>query len=108
MGNVTELKENEYQKAVLESDVPVLVDFYAPWCGPCRMLAPQLEQLAKDYAGRVKIAKVNVDDAPGLSAKYGVRSIPTLLIVNKGSVADTMVGVPPPAMLKQKLDAVLG
>jgi thioredoxin 1 len=103
---VTELKENEFQKAVFESDLPVLVDFFAPWCGPCRALAPALEQIAKAYEGRLKVVKVNVDEAPGLAAQFRVRSIPTLLIVKNGAVADTMVGVPPGGELKQKLDAV--
>lgn len=104
---VTELKESEFQKAVFESDRPVLVDFFAPWCGPCRALAPALEQLAKAYEGRLKVVKVNVDDASGLAAKFQIRSIPTLLIVKNGAVSDTMVGVPPGGELKRRLDEVV-
>lgn len=108
MSSAVELKESEFQKAVLESDKPVLVDFFAPWCGPCRAVAPLLDELARDYDGRVKVVKVNVDNAPALSAKYGVRSIPTMLIVKNGAVADTIVGVPPGATLREKLEGVIG
>jgi thioredoxin 1 len=101
MKNVTELKENEFGTEVLQAAGPVLVDFYAPWCGPCKMLAPVLEELAAEFAGRVKIVKVNVDDAQELAARYNITGVPTLMLFRDGQATDTLVGMPPARALRQ-------
>ncbi len=87
-----ELNEDGFTPEVLNADLPVLVDFYAPWCGPCKMIAPLLEQYAAEFQGRIKFVKVNVDDAPGLAAGYGISGVPTLAIFRHGQLADRMVG----------------
>ncbi len=84
----------------------LMVDFWAEWCAPCRAIAPTLEELARESAGRVSLAKVNVDEQPGLAARYGIRSIPTILFVKDGKVVDQVIGAVPKAQLKKKLDAV--
>lgn len=96
-----------FEKAVLESNVPVLVDFWAPWCGPCRMVAPSLEKLAEEYSGQILVAKVNTDDNAEYAMKYGVQGIPTLLFVRDGQEVDRIVGAAPYPMIKQRVDAVL-
>ncbi|HLF29257.1 MAG TPA: thioredoxin [Anaerolineae bacterium] len=96
-----------FEKTVLQSTVPVLVDFWAPWCGPCRMVAPTLEKLAGEYAGKMLVAKVNTDDHAEYAMKYGVQGIPTLLFVRDGQVVDRIVGAAPYPMIKQRLDAIL-
>jgi thioredoxin 1 len=106
MSGVKVMQEAEFQREVLESDRPVLVDFFAPWCGPCRMLAPVLEGVAKTYGGRLDVVKVNVDDDPQLAATYGIRGVPTLMIFKGGALVDTMVGLPSASVLSRKLDAV--
>lgn len=106
MGNVAEFTESNFATEVIESGQPVLVDFWAPWCGPCRMIAPMVEELAGEYRGAVKIGKVNIDDAQGLAQSYGVSSIPTLMIFKGGEVVDRFVGVQPKNRLQQALDAV--
>ena len=102
-----EVNDNDFQKEILDSDIPVLVDFWAPWCGPCRMVAPVLEELSGEYAGRVKICKVNVDQAPQSAGKYGIRAIPTLMIFKGGEMVEQIVGVQPREAIAAKLDAVL-
>ena len=92
-----ELTDGNFDAEVLKSDLPVLVDFWATWCGPCKMLAPAVAEIAEAYAGRVKVGKVNVDDAPGLAARYGITSIPALLLFRNGEVARTSVGFVPKA-----------
>ena len=92
-----ELTDGNFDAEVLKSDLPVLVDFWATWCGPCKMLAPAIAEIAEEYAGRVKVGKVNVDDAPGLAARYGITSIPALLLFRNGEVARTSVGFVPKA-----------
>ena len=107
MNGVNEIRETEFKKDVLESNVPVLVDFYAPWCGPCRAMAPVLEGLAGAYAGRAKIVKVNVDDAGALAVQLGIRSIPALFLYQGGRVVDQMIGVTSAGVLRAKLDAAV-
>ena len=100
--------DDTFSTDVLEADQPVLVDFWAPWCGPCRMLTPTINELADTYAGRVKVGKLNVDDNPETAAQYGVRSIPTLLVIQNGEVVDQVVGAVPKEQLASTLDAALG
>lgn len=106
MNGVTEIQEADFETTVLNADRPVLVDFYAPWCGPCRALAPALEGVAKSYSGRLKVVKINVDDAPLLAARYAIRGVPTLMFFREGNVVDTVVGLPPAHTLRSRLDAV--
>ncbi|MBZ0271334.1 thioredoxin [bacterium] len=101
MANVMTLTDGNFQKEVLESDVPVLVDFWAPWCGPCRMVSPIVEELASEYAGQVKVGKLNVDENQETAMNYKVRGIPTLIIFKGGGPADQMVGAAPKARLEQ-------
>jgi len=107
MANINEISDTNFKNEVLQSNVPVLVDFWAPWCGPCRALAPVLEELAGEYAGRAKIVKLNVDDHQSAAATYGVRSIPNLIIFKNGQVAQQIVGAVPKTKLTQALDAAL-
>jgi thioredoxin 1 len=94
-----------FQKEALESDIPVLVDFYADWCGPCKMMAPIIEELAGEYEGKVKIGKINTDENPGTAQSYRVMSIPTMILFKDGQAVDTVVGVVPKKTLQDKLDA---
>ena len=103
----TELTDANFEKEVLKSTIPVLVDFWAEWCGPCRMLGPTVEELAKEYEGRAVIGKLNVDDSNTVTAKYGIRNIPTILFFKDGNVADKQVGAVPKNVLAQKLDALM-
>ena len=96
--------DREFDATVLNAEVPVLVDFWAEWCGPCRMLGPTVESLADDYAGRVKVAKLNIDDNPEAAARYGVRSIPTLILFKDGKPSETTVGLRPKAQLAELID----
>jgi len=107
MKNIVELTESSFESEVLRGTTPVLVDFYAPWCGPCKMLAPYLEQLAGEFAGRVKFAKVNVDEAPDISARFEITGVPTLLLFREGQPVDRVVGMAPPQALKKWLENAL-
>ncbi len=105
MANVTEFTDSNFSQEVLQSSTPVLVDFWAPWCGPCRMLGPVVEQLAAENAGAFKIGKLNIDTSPSAAMTYGVSSIPTLMIFKSGEVVDRFVGLQPKARLQEALDA---
>lgn len=94
-----------FQKEVLESDVPVLVDFYADWCGPCKMMSPVIEELAGEYEGTVKVGKLNIDEQPNTAQKYRVMSIPTMLVIKNGEAVETIVGAVPKSSLVEKLEA---
>lgn len=104
--NIVVFTEDNFKSEVLESLVPVLVDFWAEWCGPCKMIAPILGELADEYDGRVKIGKVNIDEQQALAAEYGIRAIPTLLLFDKGQVADQIVGLRSKRDLKASFDRV--
>lgn len=106
--NIIHVNDANWQSEVLGSKLPVLVDFWAEWCGPCRAIAPMLELLATELAGKLKIAKVNVDESPDLAGQFGIRSIPTLLVIKGGVVQQQMVGALSKTDLKAKLDAYLG
>ena len=98
-----ELNEASFQTDVIEASVPVLVDFWAVWCGPCRMLTPTIESIASEYEGKVKVAKVNVDENQQLAAKYGIMSIPTVMIFNEGKVVEQFIGVQPKGVYEDAL-----
>jgi len=100
------LTEKNFDEALVANQSLMMVDFWAEWCGPCRAIAPVLEELARTSGGRVTLAKVNVDENPGLAARYGIRSIPTILFVKDGKVADQVIGAVPKVQLQKKLDAL--
>ena len=101
---IVNLTQENFAEQVLQSTAPVLVDFWAEWCGPCKMIAPVLDELADEFEGRAKIGKVNIDEQQALATKYGIRAIPTLLLINKGEVAEQMVGAKSKRDLKASLD----
>ncbi len=103
-GNILELTNANFEAEALKAEVPVLVDFWAEWCGPCRMVAPTVAQLADEYAGKIKVCKLNVDNAREVASKYGIRSIPTLMLFKAGQVKDTIIGAQPKDSLKAFLD----
>lgn len=102
-----ELNETNFDELVLKSEKPVLVDFWAEWCGPCRVIGPTIEELAQEYAGKAVVGKLNVDDNMSIASKFGIRSIPTLLIFKNGEVVDKHVGVAPKNVLAEKLNKQL-
>ena len=101
--NVIEITDDNFEDTVLNSDTPIVVDFWAEWCGPCKMIAPTLEQLADENVGTFKVGKLNVDDNRDTAMKYGIRSIPTLLVIKEGTVADQIVGALPKDAIKDKI-----
>ena len=106
--NLVTLTQDNFSTEVLNSPVPVLVDFWAEWCGPCKMIAPILDELATEYDGRVKVGKVNIDEHQNLAAQFGIRAIPTLLVFKTGQVAEQVVGLKSKRDLKASLDRVTG
>ena len=107
MADPIDISDDTFQSEVIESDVPVLVDFWADWCGPCKMVAPVVKDLAGEFDGRVKVAKMDVDTNPNTPTQYGVRSIPTLLIFKGGAPVDQVVGAVPKSVLKGRLEAAV-
>ncbi len=102
-----EVTDANFDEIVLKSQQPVLVDFWAEWCGPCRMIGPLVAELSKEYDGRAVVTKMDVDSNPGTAAKFGIRNIPTILFFKKGEIADKQVGAVPKTILASKLDALL-
>jgi len=107
MGKEVILTDTNFNEEVINAGTPVLVDFWAEWCGPCRMVGPVIEEIADEFEGRVKVAKLNVDDNQQTAAKYGIKSIPTLLLFKGGELVDQMVGVQPKANLVENINKVL-
>ncbi len=107
MSNEVELTDATFDKEVLNSPIPVLVDFWAPWCGPCRMLGPVVDELAKEYAGKVKVCKLNTDESQDTAGKYQISAIPTILMFKGGKLAQQLVGLQPKEELKRHLDELL-
>ena len=103
----TEINDSSFKSEVTDSQMSVVVDFWAPWCGPCKMVAPVLEELAKEYEGKVKVVKLNIDENQGTATEYGVRSIPTLILFKDGKECERMIGVQSKDNLKQMIDKVL-
>lgn len=101
------ITKNNFENEVLKSDVPVLLDFWASWCGPCRMLAPAVEEIAEEYEGKAKVGKINVDDEQELASAFGIASIPTVVVIKDGKIADNSVGYVPKEKLEEMLKAAL-
>jgi thioredoxin 1 len=102
--NLLHLSDEKFDEEVLQSDLPVLVDFWAPWCGPCLAIAPSVEELAKEYSGKIKVGKMNVDENPQIPSTYGIRGIPTLILFKGGKAINQVVGAVPKSQLKAMID----
>lgn len=102
-----EVNDSNFDAVVLQSDKPVIVDFWAEWCGPCRMIGPYIEEIGKEFEGRAVVVKLNVDDSPEVTGKFGIRNIPTVLFFKNGAVADKHVGAAQKSVFKSKLEALL-
>ena len=102
-----QVNDTNFEDIVVKSDLPVMVDFWAEWCGPCRMIAPFVEELSNEYEGKALVVKCDVDSSPGVAAKYGIRNIPTVLFFKNGEIADKQVGAVPKASFASKLDALI-
>lgn len=107
MGNITEVGDHNFEDEVLKSNLPVLVDFWAPWCGPCKSIAPIVAEIAAEYEGKLKVAKLNVDDHPATASRYGIRGIPNLIILKAGTVKEQIVGAVPKARLVSAIEKAL-
>jgi len=99
--------DGNFEPEILKSDIPVMVDFWAPWCGPCHIIAPVIEELAKEYAGKVKVAKMNVDENPATPSRYGIRGIPTVILFKDGQIFDQIVGAVPKAKVEDMIKKAL-
>jgi len=102
-----DITDQTFEEEVLESDIPVLVDYWAPWCAPCRIISPVVDELAKDYKGKLKVGKVNVDDSSGVASRFGVMSIPTLMFFKNGSPVKTMIGAQGKESLKREIEQII-
>ncbi len=107
MAKITQVSDDNFEAEVIRSDLPVLIDFWAPWCGPCKSIAPVIEELARDYEGKLKVTKLNVDDNPITPSRYGVRGIPNLIILKGGTVKEQIVGAVPKSRLVDAIEKVL-
>ena len=105
--SVINIGEQDFEKEVIKSDIPVLVDFWAEWCGPCKMIAPIVEKVAKEYQGKMKFAKVDIDSNSNIASDFGIRSIPTLIFFKNGDIAEQIIGVVSEVQLKKVIDKVL-
>ena len=108
MAEPINVSESTWDEEVINSDLPVMVDFWAEWCGPCKMIAPAIHDLAEEYTGKMNVAKVDIDNAPNIAMKYGIRSIPALIFFKDGQPVDQVVGALPKGALKKRIDSVLG
>ena len=103
MSKAADVTAQDFDKEVLQSDIPVLVDFWAEWCGPCRMIGPSVDAIADEQAGKLKVVKLNIDTEASIAAKYGIMSIPTLVLFNKGQIVEQIVGAMPKQKLEEKI-----